>query len=82
MWGYLFIAIAGFTFGYILPGWPAFLPLVIPFLLFIGTGINEGFDGALLVRFAIAIAVAVLSVLGGRAVASARGDAPVPAEKR
>ena len=81
MWGYIIIALASFAFGYILPGWPAFLPLVIPILLFIGTGLNEGFDGALLVRFAIALAVVVLFVLAGRAVAAARGDTPASAER-
>jgi hypothetical protein len=62
MLGYIVLVIAGFAFGYILPGWPAFLPVVIPFLLFIGTGFNEGFDGGLLVRFLIALVVVILSL--------------------
>ena len=82
MIGYIVLVLCGFTFGYILPGWPAFLPLLIPIFLFIGTIANEGLDGALFVRFLLAVVVTILAVIAGRAVATARGDKPVAADER
>jgi hypothetical protein len=79
--GYVLFALMGFAFGYIVPGPAAFIPVIVPILLFISTAITEGTDSDLLVRLVIALVVTIGATVLGRVVARARGDAPVRASE-
>ena len=64
--GYLLFFLAGLGFGYAAPTKLKPLPLLFPVVLAIGALISDGFQGEILVRLLLALAVtAVGIVLGG-----------------
>ncbi len=64
--GYLLFFLAGLGFGYAAPPKLKPLPLLFPVVLAIGAFISDGFQGEIVVRLLIALAVtAVGIVLGG-----------------
>jgi hypothetical protein len=64
---YVIFFLAGVGFGYAAEGLWRWLPFAFPLLLALITALNEGVDGTLLLRLAIALAVTGLGVLAGMA---------------
>ena len=80
MVAYILFAIAGFAFGYIIPGRWAFLPVLFPILLAIPTAMSDGVEGHLVFRLILALVITVVAVIAGRMVAHRRDDAPQRSE--
>ena len=79
--GFILFAVAGFAFGYLVPGKAAFLPLIIPIILLFVTIVADSPSGSLFVRFVVGLAVTLLGIVAGRMVARARGEEPVSASE-
>jgi hypothetical protein len=62
---YVLFFIAGLGFGYAAPGAWKWLPLAFPVALALMTALQEGVEGVLILRLAIALALAALGVLLG-----------------
>jgi hypothetical protein len=74
---YLLFFLAGLGFGYAAPARWRWLPLLFPLALALGAVMNHGLDGAIVVRFIIALIVTVLGILAGSLIdsrATARSD--------
>jgi hypothetical protein len=62
---YLLFLLAGLGFGYAARGAWKWLPLALPLLLALVTVLQDGIDGALVVRLAVALLLTVAGVLLG-----------------
>ena len=62
---YLIFFLAGLAFGFAAPGNWRWVPLVFPLALALGAASQEGIDGTLLVRLAVALLITVGGVLFG-----------------
>jgi hypothetical protein len=62
---YLLFFLAGLGFGYAAAGGWKWLPLVLPLLIALATALQDGVDGALVVRLAIALVLTAGGVLLG-----------------
>lgn len=62
---YLIFFLAGLGFGFAAPGRWRWVPLVFPLALALGAAYQEGVDGTLLIRLAVALLVTVGGVLLG-----------------
>jgi hypothetical protein len=62
---YLLFLLAGLGFGYAAGGAWKWLPLALPLLLALVTVLQDGIDGALVVRLAVALLLTVAGVLLG-----------------
>jgi hypothetical protein len=69
MAGFVVFFLAGFVFGYAAPGLSAFLPVLLPLVIGIYTGVTQGFDGHVITFTIIGIVVTFVAVLLGRALA-------------
>ena len=67
MAGFVVFFLSGFVFGYAAPGLSAFLPVLLPFLIGMYTGITQGFDGHVILFTILGLIVTVVAVLLGRA---------------
>jgi hypothetical protein len=74
---YLLFLLAGLGFGYAAAGAWKWLPLALPVLIALATVLQDGVDGALLVRLAVAFVLTVAGVLLGALLD--RGDGSVRA---
>jgi hypothetical protein len=70
---YVLFFLAGLGFGYAAAGKWKWLPIVFPLALAIGAAVQEGIDGALILRLIVALLVTAGGVLLG-AVLDARGE--------
>jgi hypothetical protein len=62
---YVLFFLAGFGFGYAAAGVWKWLPLAFPLVLALIAALNEGVDGTLLVRLAVALAATAGGVVLG-----------------
>ena len=67
MAGFVVFFLAGFIFGYAAPGLSAFLPVLLPLVIGIYTGVTQGFDAHVITFTIIGIVVTFVAVLLGRA---------------
>ncbi len=81
VFGFILFALAGFAFGYLVPGKAAFLPLAIPIILLFVTIAADSPSGSLFVRFLVGLAVTLLGIIAGRMVSRARGEEPIKASE-
>ena len=65
--GYLLFLLTGFVFGYAAPKAWALLPVLLPLLVGVYTGLMDVFDTALFVKILVGVGVTVLGVVLGRA---------------
>jgi hypothetical protein len=70
---YVLFFIAGLGFGYAAVGKWKWLPLVFPLALAVGAAVQQGIDGAMIVRLVIALLLTAGGVLLG-ALLDARGE--------
>jgi hypothetical protein len=70
---YFLFFLAGLGFGYAASGKWKWLPLLFPLALALGAAVQQGIDGAWVVRLIIAIALTIAGVLLG-ALLDARGE--------
>jgi hypothetical protein len=64
---YLLFFLAGLGFGFAAVGVWKWLPVAFPLLLALATALQDGVDGALVIRLALALALTVGGVLLGLA---------------
>ena len=65
--GYLLFLLTGFVFGYSAPKAWAFIPLLLPILIGVYTGLMDVFDTALFVKILVGVGVTLLGIVLGRA---------------
>jgi len=65
--GFLLFFLTGFIFGYAAPKAWAFIPLLLPILVGIYTGLMDVFDTALVVKILVGVGVTLLGIVLGRA---------------
>ncbi|MGH2799264.1 MAG: hypothetical protein ACRDM0_16715 [Thermoleophilaceae bacterium] len=70
---YVLFFLAGLGFGYAAPGKWKWIPLVFPLALALGAALQQGIDGAWIVRLIVALLVTAGGVLLG-ALLEARGE--------
>jgi hypothetical protein len=70
---YVLFFLAGLGFGFAAPGKWKWLPILFPLALAIGAVVQEGIDGALVLRLIIALIITAGGVLLG-ALLDARGE--------
>jgi hypothetical protein len=70
---YVLFFLAGLGFGYAAPGKWKWLPLIFPLALALGAAVQQGVDGAMIIRLIVALLVTVGGVLLG-ALLDARGE--------
>jgi hypothetical protein len=70
---YFLFFLAGLGFGYAAPGKWKWLPIAFPLALALGAALQQGVDGALVVRLIVALLVTSGGVLLG-ALLEARGE--------
>jgi hypothetical protein len=70
---YVLFFLAGLAFGYAAPGKWKWIPLVFPLALALGAALQQGIDGAMVLRLIVALIVTGGGVLLG-AVLDARGE--------
>lgn len=68
MIGFLLFALCGFVFGYAAPKAWAFLPVLLPIVVGLYTGLMDTFDAGLFVLIAVGVGVTILGIIGGRMV--------------
>ena len=67
MVGFLLFALAGFVFGYAAPKAWALLPVLLPIVVGVYTGVTDVFDTELVILILVGVGVTVLGVVLGRA---------------
>ena len=70
---YVLFFLAGLGFGYAAPGKWKWLPLIFPLALAIGAALQQGIDGAMIIRLIVALLLTAGGVLLG-ALLDARGE--------
>lgn len=68
MIGYVLFALAGFVFGYAAPKAWAIVPVFLPIIIGVYTGLTDVFDAELIVKIAISVGITILGIIAGRAV--------------
>ena len=68
MIGYVLFALAGFVFGYAAPKAWAILPVFLPIIIGLYTGLTDVFDAELIIKIAISVGITILGIIAGRAV--------------
>ena len=68
MLGFVLFAVAGFVFGYAAPKAWAFVPVLLPIVIGLYTGLTDVFDAELLILIAVGVGVTILGIVAGRAV--------------
>ena len=63
---FLLFLLAGLAFGYAAPGAAKFIPLLFPTALALGTLVREGFEGEILLRLVMALAITLVGIALGR----------------
>jgi hypothetical protein len=66
--GFVLFAVAGFVFGYAAPKAWAFVPVLLPIVIGLYTGLTDVFDAELLILIAVGVGVTILGIVAGRAV--------------
>ena len=66
MIGFLLFALAGFVFGYAAPKAWAILPVFLPIVVGVYTGLMDTFDSELIILIAVGVGVTVLGIIAGR----------------
>jgi len=64
--GFVLFALAGFVFGYAAPKAWVIIPILLPILVGVYTGLMDTFDTELIVLIAIGVGVTILGVVLGR----------------
>jgi len=65
--GLILFALLGFALGYAVPGWPAYLGLLVPLAFAVLTVLLTGFKVSILLVLALSVVVIVATILAGRA---------------
>jgi hypothetical protein len=65
--GFLLFLLCGLVFGYAAPGVWAFLPVLLPIVVGVYTGLMDKFDGGLIVLILVGVGLTVLGIVIGRA---------------
>ena len=71
--GYVLFFLAGVGFGYAAPAKLKPLPLLFPLVLGLGAFLSDGFQGEILVRLLIALAITVGGIVLGGLIDAATG---------
>ena len=66
MIGFVLFALCGFVFGYAAPKAWAILPVFLPIVVGVYTGLMDTFDGGLFVLIAVGVGVTLLGIAAGR----------------
>ncbi|HEX8742956.1 MAG TPA: hypothetical protein VF712_07465 [Thermoleophilaceae bacterium] len=66
MIGFVLFALAGFVFGYAAPKAWAILPVLLPIVVGVYTGLMDTFDSELIVLIAVGVGVTILGIVLGR----------------
>jgi hypothetical protein len=64
--GFLLFALCGFVFGYAAPKAWALLPVLLPIVVGLYTGLMDTFDSGLFVLIAIGVGVTIIGIVLGR----------------
>ena len=64
--GFVLFALCGFVFGYAAPKAWALLPVLLPILVGVYTGLMDTFDGGLIVLIAVGVGVTIIGIIAGR----------------
>jgi hypothetical protein len=65
--GYLLFLLTGFVFGYSAPKAWALIPVLLPILIGVYTGLMDVFDTALFVKILVGVGITLLGIVLGRA---------------
>ena len=68
MIGYVLFALAGFVFGYAAPKAWAIVPVFLPIIIGLYTGLTDVFDAELIIKIAISVGITIIGIIAGRAV--------------
>jgi hypothetical protein len=66
--GLVLFAVLGLALGYSVPGWPAWLGLIVPVAFAILTTFLKGFAVSILLVLVLSLAVVAGAILAGRAI--------------
>ena len=66
--GLVLFALLGFALGYAVPGWPAWLALLVPVVFAILTVLLKGFSVTTLIILVVSLAIIAATIIAGRAV--------------
>ncbi len=64
--GLILFALLGLAVGYAVPGWPAYLTLLVPLAFAVLTTLTKGFQVSYLLTLALSVVVIVAAILVGR----------------
>ncbi len=64
--GMILFALLGLALGYAVPGWPAYLALLVPLAFAVLTTLLAGFKISILLVLALSVVVIVAAILLGR----------------
>jgi hypothetical protein len=64
--GFVLFALCGLVFGYSAPKAWALLPVLLPIVIGVYTGLMDTFDGGLFVLVAVGVGVTLLGIVAGR----------------
>ena len=65
--GYVLFFLAGLGFGYAAPKWGKFLPILFPIALALGAMMKDGFEGEVVLRLVLAVALTIGGIVLGMA---------------
>jgi hypothetical protein len=65
--GFILFILLGLTLGYAIPGWTAWLALLVPVVFAALSALSTGIDADLLVSLVVALALTAAAILAGRA---------------
>jgi hypothetical protein len=66
--GFVLFALCGFVFGYAAPKAWVIVPILLPILIGLYTGLMDTFDGGLLGLMVIGVIVTIIGIVAGRMV--------------
>ena len=66
MLGFVLFALAGLVFGYAAPKAWVIVPVLLPILIGVYTGLMDVFDTELIILMAVGVGVTVLGIIAGR----------------
>ena len=69
--GFALFLLCGIVFGYAAPGGWAILPVLLPILVGLYTGLMDTFDTELIILIVVGVAVTLVGILVGRGILAA-----------
>ncbi|MEA2473754.1 MAG: hypothetical protein QOE06_1669 [Thermoleophilaceae bacterium] len=64
--GFILFALAGLVFGYAAPRAWVIVPIFLPIVIGVYTGLSDVFDGTLVVLILVGIVVTIVGIVAGR----------------